>query len=253
MTEGSSRYSDLPVDAVDETTVSANDLNLLQRYRAGRLDDAARDTLEARLVSEPSLRRELQLDDAMRDGLAHLESRGNLARLLAEPYRASVRTLAVAASIAALAFGITSLFLWRELTHERQEVARTRTLPAPTIHGDSSTEGSVARLYVTNIRSAGGRPDFTWKRSAGVGTVMLSLETGLDPAGAYAVSIERVVADRPAPLVELPRTTTDAHGIVVLSLTSALLTPGDYSISVHAAGVASDDTEPVVFHLRVTD
>jgi hypothetical protein len=96
----------------------------IDRYLANRLSDAERELVETRIVGEPAFRHEVELTEALRDGLHELQKQGKVAPLLKTRTGIWPRSpFAIAASVMALALGIAALLYYQRLERVRHELA----------------------------------------------------------------------------------------------------------------------------------
>ncbi|MCM2309836.1 MAG: hypothetical protein NDI84_00415 [Steroidobacteraceae bacterium] len=226
------------------------DLDLIDRYLAGRLADAERDALEARLVAEPGLRSEFALTEALREGLGHLESRGELAQP-PESQRSGRPLLAIAASVAAGLLGLLSLVLYQQVERVRDELAAVtrdlaRAAPLPT--------SSVTNLRLERRRGAGSAPEQTWQRPPGPAQLGLAVDLGPDPAAAYSVRLMRIDSAAEIVLLAWPAVAGGPDGDLALSVHSSLLQPGDYRLDLQSLDASGAPQHPVTsFSLRIVE
>ncbi len=187
--------------------------------------------VETRIVEEPEFRNEVELTQALREGLRELQKRGEIAPLLS-PRRAfwTLPRVALAASVAAVALGTASFLFF-----SRQDRAPPGVL----------TE----TLYFMQTRSSGPGPDVTWLRPVAPGQLELHFDVGLAPANAYDVLVERVTDGAKVKLFEATAATS-AEGEAVLELDGVALAPGNYELSL-APQQARGGLSPIVYKLRV--
>jgi len=214
------------------TDISPEEAELIRRYLAGSLSEKELRMVETRMVEDPEFRNEVELTQALRQGLRELEKRGEIAPLLS-PRRAfwSPPRVALAASLATVAFGAASfLFFSRP---------------------DSAPPGVITEaLHFEQTRGSDREPDATWARTSPANRLELHFDVGLEPAPAYDVVIERVSGQESTPVLELDAVTTD-DGEAVVTLDGALLEPGDYELQLIPRPEASE--RPAVdYTLRVT-
>ena len=219
--------------------LSVIDRELIDRYLAGRLDAASLQQVEARIVADPVFRGEVELTEGLRSGLKALERRGGLA----EPARPPLRfwqqpAYALAASVAAVALGLTSFALLDQL---RQARSATQLLhPAPA--------SGVRVLTLARSRGADGTADLTLTRESAPTLLELRLDPGPVPAAAYRVGIERIDPESRTAILTLPRIAPTDSGELVVELHSAMLPPGEYAIGLIPEGSAAGAYE---YRLRV--
>jgi hypothetical protein len=214
------------------TVISPEEAELIRQYLAGSLSAKERRMVETRMVEDPEFRNEVEITQALRQGLRELQKRGEIAPLLS-PRRAfrSPPRVAVAASLAAVAFGAASFLFF------------SRPDPAP--------PGVITEaLYFEQTRGSDRQPDAIWPRKSPASRLELHFDVGLEPAPAYDVVIERVGGQEMRPVLELDAVTTD-DGEAVVTLDGALLEPGDYELRLIPRQAASE-LPAVDYTLRVT-
>lgn len=206
---------------------------IIDRYLANRLGDAEREMIETRIVRDAGFRNEVELTEALRDGLQQLEKQGQLEPLLrSRTWMWRRAPFAIAASVLACAFGIATFLLYRPVDDSRRELA-TET------------------LRFAQTRSSEERPDVIWQRSPVPTRMELRFDVGLEPAAEYRVVIDQASTDAAAPVFEA-RTGSTGDGEVSISIDSTLLEPGDYRIRLEPQ--APDALrEPTTYTLRVAD
>lgn len=205
----------------------------IDRYLANRLNDAERELVETRIVGDPDFRHEVELTQALRDGLRELQKQGEVAPLL-QPrtwmWRRS--TIAIAASVLALAIGVGTLLYFE----------RTASKPPALV---------VASLHFEHIRGAETGPDVTWQRTESPTLLELRFDVGLEPAPDYSVLIERTGSGIDTAVFSAASVGTGLDGQLALSINSTLLEPGDYRIRLDPQSPDSDHLEPVIYTLRI--
>ena len=229
--------------------LSVADRELIDDYVANRLAAGERDAFEARIVAEPALRRELELTDALREGLATLETRGELARLLAAERTHRRPGLAIAAAAVAGLAGLTALVLFQQLERARDGLARANLALQ---RATTTAPAGLVTLRLMQTRDAGAGPDLSWQRPARATMLDLRLDPGPSPAAAYAVRITRVQPPDDLLLLALERVATGEDGELALRVHSGLLAPGDYRVELEPA---PDDAaaHSLQYSLRVLD
>ena len=223
------------------TDIYPGNLEIIDRYLANRLSDAERELVETRIVGEPAFRHEVELTEALRDGLRELQAQGEVAPLLSpRTWMWSRSPIAIAASVMALVFGVTAFLLYQRLDQPQQDLRA------------ASGELVVATLLFERIRSAQPGPDVSWERSAAPTLLEMRFDVGLEPAAAYRVQVEWIGAGPDATLLLATPAVVGPEGGVSISLHSALLEPGNYRIRLEPLPSASMDQESIVYTLRVT-
>ena len=231
--------------------MSLLDRELIDGYLAGRLDGAARAEVESRIVGDPGFRREVELTEQLRAGLRELDAQGKLDTEVART-RAAFRqrpVYALAASVVAALLGLTSLALYGQLQRGRAELVQLQQALGRLQPGavSGSRVESVARTRATATE-----PDLVLQRLAPHELVQLRIDAGAEPANAFSVSLERVEDGRAMTLLEIPSVATAASGEVVLSVNPALLSPGDYALTLSPAGATSQAAAAIRYRVRVT-
>jgi hypothetical protein len=214
------------------TVISLEEAELIRQYLAGSLSEKELRMIESRMVEDPEFRNEVELTEALRQGLRELHKRGEIAPLLS-PRRAfwSPPRVALAASLATVALGAASfLFLSRP---------------------DSAPSGVITEaLHFEQTRGSGPAPDASWVHKGAATRLELHFDVGLEPAPAYVVVIERVSGRGTTPVLELDAVTT-VDGEAVADLEGSLLPPGDYEL--HLVPKQAGDGVPAIdYTLRVT-
>lgn len=214
------------------TVISPEEAELIRQYLAGSLSEKELRMIEARMVEDPEFRNEVELTEALRQGLRELQKRGEIAPLLS-PRRAfwNPPRVALAASLATVALGAASfLFLSRP---------------------DSAAPGVITEaLHFEQTRGSGAAPDVSWARKSKAVRLELHFDVGLEPAPAYGVFIERVSDRESTPVLELDAVTA-ADGEAVAAMDGALLPPGDYALKLIPRQAGS--AQPAIrYTLRVT-
>jgi len=223
------------------TDMDERNQDLVDRYLANRLSDVERELVETRIVGELAFRREVELTEALRDGLRELQARGEVAPLLrSRTWMWSRSPVAIAASVMALVFGLTSFLLYQRLDQPRQDLRA------------ASGELVIATLLFERTRSAQAGPDVSWQRSAAPTLLEMHFDVGLEPAAAYRVLVERIGTGTDATLLLSTRAGIGPEGDVAISLHSALLEPGNYRIRLEPLPSTSMDQESIVYAFRVT-
>ncbi|MBX3703934.1 MAG: hypothetical protein KF822_09190 [Steroidobacteraceae bacterium] len=187
--------------------------------------------VETRMVEDPEFRNEVELTQALRQGLRELEKRGEIAPLLS-PRRAfwSLPRVAWAASLATIALGAASFLFF-----SRPDPA------APGVVTES--------LQFAQTRGPGFEPDVTWRQPPAPQMVELRFDVGLEPAASYAVRIERAAGEDFAQ-VAVATAATSRDGEAVLISNADAFPPGDYRLTLTPLGSAGDQA-PIRYRLRV--
>jgi len=213
----------------------------IDRYLANRLNDAERELVETRIVSDPPFRHEVELTEALRDGLQELQKQGKVAPLLkTRTWMWRRSPFAIAASVMALALGIAALLLYQRLEPKRHELAvAPGELVVATLRFERTRGGEVA--------------DVTWQRTAAPALLEMQFDVGLEAAPGYSVLLERIGAGVDTPVLKTNAVWINTDGIVSLSIDSALLEPGDYRIRLDPQPASPMHPDSTVYTLRIAD
>lgn len=214
------------------TDISPEDRELINRYLANQLSDSEVAVLETRIVADPGFRNEVELTEALRDGLRELQSRGEIAPLLSHRQQAWWRRprVALAASVAVIALGAASFLIFQRMDSGHEETA-------------------VAMLHFEHLRSAGAGPDVVWRQTGVPTRLEMRFDVGLEPAGSYRVLVERMTDGAAVRVLEATATMTPDDE-ATLAVESALFEPGDYEITLRPQPPA-EFREPVTYALRI--
>jgi len=211
------------------TDIPPEDHELIDRYLANRLSESEVAVVETRIVADPGFRNEVDLTEALRDGLRELQSRGEITPLLSHRHTRWRQTrFALAASVAAVALGAASF-----LFYQRLDVGSRETV--------------VASLRFEQTRGA--EPDVVWRQTGVPTRLQMQFDVGLEPAGAYRVVIERMTGGAAVPVLESAAAMT-ADGAATIAVESALFEPGDYEITLTPQPPVASP-EPIVYALRI--
>lgn len=230
--------------------VAGADQRLIDRYLSNRLSGPEQELVETRIVGDADFRNEVELTEALRDGLRQLNSQGEIAPLLAvrSQFWVSSSSFGLAASIVAGLLGITSLLLYERLDQTRQALtAATDELTLTAIKHATATE----TLRFEHTRSGNIAPDVSWAHPSTPTLLALRFDVGLEPAASYRVLVERLATDTDTAIVIAAPAAIDADGEVAITVHSALLRPGDYRIRLEPQISTSAQQEPIVYTLRV--
>lgn len=229
--------------------VTRADQRLIDRYLSNRLSGPEQELVETRIVGDADFRNEVELIEALRDGLRQLNSQGEIAPLLAVRSQFWVSSsFGLAASIVAGLLGITSLLLYERLDQTRQALtAATDELTVTAITHATATE----TLRFEHTRSGNIAPDVSWAHPATPTLLAFRFDVGLEPAASYRVLVERFATDTDTTIVIAAPAAIDTNGEVAITVHSALLRPGDYRIRLEPQISTSAQQEPIVYTLRV--
>lgn len=205
----------------------------IDRYLANRLNEAERELVETRIVADPDFRHEVELTQALRDGLRELQKQGEVAPLL-QPRTWMWRRspFAIAASVLALAIGVGALLY----------LERTQNQPEALV---------VASLHFEHTRGAVSGPDEIWRRAESPTLLEMHFDVGLEPAPSYSVHIERIGSGADMTVFTAASVGIGLDGQLTLSVNSALFEPGDYRIRLEPRPPGPDHPESVIYALRI--
>ena len=205
----------------------------IDRYLANRLSEAERELVETRIVSDAEFRHEVELTQALRDGLRELQKQGEVAPLLRpRTWMWRRAPFAIAASVLALAIGVGALLYFE----------RTATKPAPLV---------VASLQFERTRGAEPGPDATWQRTQSPTLLEMRFDVGPAPAPSYSILIERTGTGADTTVFTAASVGIGLDGQLALSINSTLLEPGDYRIRLEPQPASAANPDPVIYALRI--
>lgn len=229
-------------------TLSLLDRELIDGYLAGRLDQATRDQVEARIVGDAVFRGEVELTEQLRAGLRDLDARGQLdsGYVPKRPPFWQRPVVALAASVAAGLLGLMALAL-----HEQWQRGRVQIVQLQQALGrlQPETITGLRVLSVTRTRAAGGEPDLVVRPMARNELLELRIDAGPEPATAYRVTLDSVAGGAGATLLSVAAAATSSEGEVVLAINPALVPPGDYTLALVPADPAAADS--IRYRIRV--
>lgn len=213
------------------TDISPEDRDLIGRYLANRLTEMEVAVVETRIVEDPGFRNEVELTEALRDGLRQLQSRGEITPLLSHRHTRWPRLrIALAASVVAVALGAASFLFYQRVDSGSHEVV-------------------VASLRFEHTRSADAGPHVVWQQTGVPTRLQMHFDVGLEPAAAYRVVIERMTDGAAIMVLETAAAMTP-DGEATIAVESALFEPGDYEITLRPQPPAQSQ-EPVAYALRI--
>lgn len=213
------------------TDISTEERDLINRYLAHRLAESEALVVETRMVEDPAFRNEVELTEALRDGLRELQRRGEITPLLSHRHtRWRYPLFALAASLAAVALGAASFLLYQRLDSGRHEVV-------------------IASLRFEHTRGAGDGPDAVWQQTGAPTRLQMQFDVGIEPAAAYRAMIERMTDGATVLVLETAAALTP-DGSATIAVDSTLFEPGDYEITLMPQPPAASP-EPVVYALRI--
>lgn len=213
------------------TDISLEDRDLIDRYLAKRLTETEVFVVETRIVENPEFRNEVELTEALRDGLRELQSRGEITPLLSHRHaRWRHPRFALAASVAAVALGAASFLFYQRLDNGSREVV-------------------IASLRFEHTRGADAGSDVMWQQNGAPTRLQMQFDVGLEPAAGYRVVIERMTDGAAVQVLDLAAAMAPDGGASI-AVDSALFEPGDYEITLKPQPPA-EMQEPVVYALRI--
>ena len=215
---------------------------MIDRYLANHLNNTERELVETQIVGDPGFRHEVELTEALRDGLRELQRQGKVAPLLkTRTWMWRRSPYAIAASIVALALGVATLLHYQRLERAQDNLATT---PGELV---------VATLRFEQTRGGDAGPDVTWQRTSAPALLDMRFDIGLEPASGYGILIDRIGAEATVPVLQAIAASISADGLVSLSVNSALLAPGDYRIRLEPQPLTPMRSDSTVYTLRITD
>ena len=201
------------------------------RYLADQLSAADAAAFEARVAAQPQLYRDIDVALRLKEGLATLQERGELAPLLARDRR---RVFAAAAIAAAIALVVGALWLGRTAPHAEAVILAS----AEAALLDASGKQLPVAARVTLVRTRGGVQANEVTLPAARAALELALvPPSIDGRVRYRVSLNRTESGGSVAKVgEIRDVTVDASGYVHLFIDAATMTPGIYAIALQAEG-----------------
>lgn len=226
-----------------QTEMTVEGQELARCYLAGNLTEEERAMFEERILTDPAFLDEVRLTEAMRGGLRHLEAHGQLAPLLTPVPRFWAHpAFALAASIAAIAFAVTSTLLYLRIDQSQDDLG---------VVAKNASSLAVDTLRFELTRSATAIPNVTWSRPDVPTMLELEFDVGLEPAASYRAVIASVAHDLETPVLVLPNLLAEADGLILVSINSALLRRGDYHIRLEPQPKPTTRVEPLDYSLRI--
>jgi hypothetical protein len=224
---------------------SAEEIDLIARYLAGRLSETESARLEARVAAEPGLYKRVEEVLRLQEGLAVLAQRDELDTLLRErPWRSRLGVLGAAAVLALAVIGLCLWWASREppagvlafSVAELQIGARALTIEGPYMLARTRGDAGVLEVAPLNVRRA----------------IELKLVPSVSSTGGrYRLTVEPSGAGGGHALVgTLDSVALGPDGYVTVFLDSAALTSGTYTVTLKPSGPARAD-EGDRFEFRV--
>jgi hypothetical protein len=201
------------------------------RYLADELSATDAAAFEARVEAEPRLYRDIDFSLRLKEGLATLEDREELAPLLTRDRRRVFAAAAIAAAIALLV-GV----VWLTRTAPRAEVVTLARVGTDLL--DESGNPLPVAGRVTLVRTRGGGQANEVKLPAGRASIEWALlPPRVDGPPRYSVFLNRRAdGDGSARVGEIRGVAVDANGYVEVFVDSSTLKPGMYAITLQAEG-----------------
>lgn len=211
--------------------ISPEEAELVRRYLAGSLTQKELEMVETRMVEDPEFRNEVELTQALRNGMRELQRRGEIAPLLSPRWKSWKQPrAALAASVAAVALGAASFLFFQRPDRAPPQL-------------------QVENLHFLATRSGIAAPDVSWTLRGDPVQLRMLFDVGLEPAERYAVNIERVSDGATVPLLTAIAVLT-ASGEASLVVERTAFEPGDYRLQLMPQP-APDDATAIVYTMRV--
>jgi hypothetical protein len=181
--------------------------------------------------------REVEITEALSKGLRTLSERGELPVDLSQPEESPgvaalwgrQRPLAVAALVLLGVSVATNVVLFGE--------TRERAAATPRTGERYPVSSATTIVPLLGTRSSGqGEAAGTWSVAAATGLIALQVDVSLNPADRYTAELIWIGRPGRATVLKLTNLTSDAEGIVTVTLSPALLEPGDFEFAVFPAG-----------------
>jgi len=185
------------------------DHELIGRYLARRLTEAEELMVETRIIQDPAFRSEVELTQALKEGMRELENRGEVSRLLTTRDRPQLPKVAWAATLAAVAAGLVTFYFYQ---------AREAIAPVP-----------VSETLRFELTRGGPEADVSWVRGSAPVQLEMQFDVGPEPAPTYRVTLSRLPENADNPVLNRA-VLTSPEGEVVVSVDGEALPPGNYAI-----------------------
>ncbi len=235
------------------TAITEEDAVQAARYLADQLDTPARAAFEQRLLAEPALGSELELQAQLKQGLAGLKASGDLQKILATPAKSSPPRFAQWA-VAASIVGVLALgSLWWAASRTGPGSMLASTLVALADGDDSGRFVVTAPVAILRTRGLANDAEITLPaEAAGPSAVPLRILPEDEPAlPPYRIEFRRLddsgaVLAGPS-LARLADLVPDTEtGYLAVYLNPSGLQPGNYELQVQGSSEAAIDSRLVV-------
>jgi hypothetical protein len=213
--------------------------HVIERYLAGQLSDAEADAFERSVEAHPELARDVERIARLKTGLAVLERRGELAKLLAQPV-APPRRRAAWIGIAAAVVLAVGIVVFRPTDAPAPAAQLAVSLEALSSHSESPIPLR-ASVALARARGMGADAELT-SSGRSPGAAELELATGGAAGTRYAVELLAVDSAGARAVAKLPGAITDDVGALHLFVALHALPPGPYLLRLTPAG-AGDPIE----------
>jgi hypothetical protein len=216
------------------STADSGELDLAEttaRYLADQLDAADASAFEARVAAEPRLYRDIDFSLRLKEGLATLQDRGELASLMKPDRR---RVFAAAAIAAAIALLVGVVWLSRTASHAG---AVTLARAGEALLDDAGKPlPTTGRVMLVRTRGDLGAREVTLP--AARASIELLLEPpSIEGRPQYHIFLKRQDGGAiDAKVGELGSVAVDASGYVDVFVDSSTLKPGMYAIALRTEG-----------------
>lgn len=222
-----------------------DDPAIASRYLADQLTPEERDAFEAELLKSPEVAEELEATARLKVGLAHLQDKGELARLAGEkPWFQRPTFFAAAAMVPLAAIG---LLLVRTALMSQPDLL----VASPAALVDQSGTGLQLGQTHPIERLRGSSYDLQFTLPEHHEAIELRVRpAAVSTAGRYNVALSQIQdSGASAPVATLKGLQATSDQFVSMYADSALLKPGRYQLVVTPVGSLSSDQE--IFLIRV--
>lgn len=211
--------------------------HIVARYLADQLADAEREAFEAYYMEHPEMVREMEATARFKEALATLADRGELSQLIhSRRTRRPWQWLALAATVAAIALGVT--YLVRTPAPRSNMVAHVEALNLPI--------GLTVRVERTR-----GLTDVEFELPASGTAIALQIvpDFEADPP-MYRVALTREAESQPGALAQLNRVAAD-DGIITVYLDRSVIDRGMYRLGIEGAKGTDAADQRSEFRMRI--